>query len=64
MTSVLIVASLGFFAYLMLFSGLSGDERIRVTICFVLIVAAAFFWAAFEQQPTKAGAGGTIFYFS
>ena len=53
MTSVLIVASLGFFAYLMLFSGLSGDERIRVTICFVLIVAAAFFWAAFEQQPTS-----------
>lgn len=53
MTSVLIVVALGFYAYLMLFNGLNGDERARVTICFVLIVAAAFFWAAFEQQPTS-----------
>ncbi|GED23560.1 peptide MFS transporter [Halomonas halmophila] len=53
MTTVLIVVALGFYAYLMLLSGLNGDERIRVTICFVLIAAAAFFWAAFEQQPTS-----------
>ncbi|RAH39375.1 peptide MFS transporter [Halomonas sp. SL1] len=53
MTTVLIVVAIGFYAYLMLFNGLNRDERARVTVCFVLIVAAAFFWAAFEQQPTS-----------
>jgi len=53
MTSVLIICSLAFFVYLMAFSGLNGEERRRVSVCFILIVAAAFFWAAFEQQPTS-----------
>ncbi|RKR03483.1 POT family proton-dependent oligopeptide transporter [Kushneria sinocarnis] len=53
MTSVIIVCALGYFVYLFAFSGLDREERIRVAVCFVLIMAAACFWASFEQQPTS-----------
>lgn len=53
MTSVIIVCALGFFVYLMAFAGLDARERARVVVAFLLIVASAFFWASFEQQPTS-----------
>jgi POT family proton-dependent oligopeptide transporter len=53
MTSVIIVCALGFFVYLMAFAGLNGRERARMVVAFMLIVASAFFWASFEQQPTS-----------
>jgi len=53
MTSVIIVCALGFFVYLMAFAGLDARERSRVVVAFLLIVASAFFWASFEQQPTS-----------
>jgi len=42
-----------YFAYIFTFGGLKGDERKRVVVIGVLFVAAAIFWAAFEQAPTS-----------
>ena len=53
MTTVIIVCALGYFVYLFAFSGLDKQERARIVVCFILIMAAAFFWASFEQQPTS-----------
>ncbi|MCM5705158.1 peptide MFS transporter [Larsenimonas salina] len=53
MTTVIIVCALGYFVFLAFFNGLSGEERLRVGVCFLLVAAAACFWASFEQQPTS-----------
>lgn len=42
-----------YFAYLFLFAKLPRVERIRLVVCFILFVAATFFWSAFEQKPTS-----------
>ncbi|MDF0604696.1 peptide MFS transporter [Neisseriaceae bacterium TC5R-5] len=42
-----------YFIYLFTFAGLSRDERIRLLVCFILLIAAAFFWSASEQRPTS-----------
>jgi proton-dependent oligopeptide transporter, POT family len=42
-----------FFAYVFAFGGLNSDEKKRVSVIAVLFVAAAVFWAAFEQAPTS-----------
>src|SRR4051812_11712313 len=42
-----------YFAYIFTFGGLKGDEKKRVVVIGVLFVAAAIFWAAFEQAPTS-----------
>ncbi|MDI1243016.1 MAG: peptide MFS transporter [bacterium] len=49
-----VLAGIGFvyFAYLLLFGGLNGDEKKRVLVIAVLFVFAAIFWSAFEQTPT------------
>lgn len=53
MTYVLISLAAGFFAFVFIFGGLSSDERKRVLVIFVLFIAAAIFWSAFEQAPTS-----------
>jgi POT family proton-dependent oligopeptide transporter len=42
-----------YFAYIFIFGGLKRDETKRVIVIGVLFVAAAIFWAAFEQAPTS-----------
>ncbi len=42
-----------YFAYIFTFGGLKGDEKKRVLVIGVLFIAAAIFWAAFEQAPTS-----------
>ncbi|CAM3814055.1 peptide MFS transporter [Xenorhabdus thuongxuanensis] len=42
-----------YFAYLFLFAGLDSNEKVRLLICFILLVSAALFWSAFEQKPTS-----------
>jgi len=42
-----------YFAYIFTFGNLKGDEKKRVVVIAVLFVAAAIFWAAFEQAPTS-----------
>jgi POT family proton-dependent oligopeptide transporter len=53
MTGVLVGLAVLFFATVLLTGGLSGDEKKRVGVIFVLFVFAAIFWAAFEQAPTS-----------
>ncbi len=52
--SVFIVAlAFVYFAWLLLFGGLNGDEKRRVLVLIVLFFAAAMFWAGFEQAGSS-----------
>ena len=53
MTYVLVGIAVVYFAYLFAFSDLTGDEKKRIAVIFVLFVFAAIFWGAFEQAPTS-----------
>jgi POT family proton-dependent oligopeptide transporter len=53
MTYVLVGLAVAFFTYVFIFGGLNSDEKKRVLVIAVLFVAAAIFWAAFEQAPTS-----------
>ncbi|MEO6655996.1 MAG: peptide MFS transporter [Pyrinomonadaceae bacterium] len=53
MTYVLVGLAVLFFTYIFIFGKLNSDEKKRVLVIAVLFVAAAIFWAAFEQAPTS-----------
>jgi len=53
MTVVLVGLAAAFFITVFAAGGLTGDEKKRVAVIFVLFVFAAIFWAAFEQAPTS-----------
>lgn len=53
MAYVLVGLAVLYFAYLFIAGGLNGNETKRVLVIAVLFVAAAIFWAAFEQAPTS-----------
>ena len=53
MTYVLVGLAIAFFGYIFIFGKLNADETKRVLVIAVLFVAAAVFWAAFEQAPTS-----------
>ena len=53
MTYVLVGVAVVYFGYIFIFGGLTGDEKKRVGVIFILFVFAAIFWAAFEQAPTS-----------
>jgi len=53
MTYVLVGLAVAFFGYVFIAGKLNSDERKRVLVIAVLFVAAAIFWAAFEQAPTS-----------
>jgi POT family proton-dependent oligopeptide transporter len=53
MTVVLGSIAVLYFGYMFTAGGLTGDEKKRVGVIFVLFVFAAIFWAAFEQAPTS-----------
>ncbi|MFN0098142.1 MAG: peptide MFS transporter [Gemmatimonadaceae bacterium] len=53
MTVVLVGIAVVFFANIYITGQLTGDEKKRVAVIFVLFVFAAIFWAAFEQAPTS-----------
>jgi POT family proton-dependent oligopeptide transporter len=42
-----------FFVYVFFAGGLSGDEKKRIGVIFVLFLFAVVFWGAFEQAPTS-----------
>ncbi|MBS0895447.1 peptide MFS transporter [Tatumella sp. JGM130] len=46
-------AVVAFFVRMFFFAGLNKNERSRLVVCFILLIAAAFFWSAFEQKPTS-----------
>ena len=53
MTYVLVGIAVVYFGYVFIAGQLTGDEKKRVVVIAVLFVAAAIFWAAFEQAPTS-----------
>lgn len=53
MTYVLVGLAAVYFFYIFAFGKLTSDEKKRVIVIAVLFVAAAIFWAAFEQAPTS-----------
>lgn len=53
MTYVLVGVAVLYFAYLFIFGGLTGDEKKRIGVIFILFIFAAIFWSAFEQAPTS-----------
>src|SRR2546421_4727227 len=53
MTYVLVGVAVLYFGYIFIAGGLTGDEKKRVGVIFILFVFAAIFWAAFEQAPTS-----------
>jgi POT family proton-dependent oligopeptide transporter len=52
-TSVIAAVALAYFAYLFLFGGLTSEERGRVVVILALFLAAAMFWAGFEQAGSS-----------
>lgn len=50
---ITLVAVVLFFASVFVTGGLSGDEKKRVVVIFVLFIFAMIFWSAFEQAPTS-----------
>ena len=53
MTYVLVGIAVVYFAGILALGGLTGDEKKRIAVIFVLFIFAAIFWAAFEQAPTS-----------
>ncbi len=53
MTYVLVTIAIVYFAGMFALGGLTGEEKKRVVVIFVLFVFAAIFWGAFEQAPTS-----------
>jgi proton-dependent oligopeptide transporter, POT family len=42
-----------FFVFILFAGGLTGDEKKRIVVIFVLFLFAVVFWGAFEQAPTS-----------
>ena len=53
MSYVMLALALGYFAYLFIAGGLTGDEKRRTVVIIVLFLFATIFWSAFEQAPTS-----------
>ncbi|HWE41617.1 MAG TPA: oligopeptide:H+ symporter, partial [Gemmatimonadaceae bacterium] len=53
MTYVLVGIAVIYFAGMLITGGLTGDEKKRIGVIFILFIFAAIFWAAFEQAPTS-----------
>jgi POT family proton-dependent oligopeptide transporter len=53
MTYVMLGMVVLFFLYVFAAGGLTGDEKKRVAVIFVLFLFAVVFWGAFEQAPTS-----------
>jgi proton-dependent oligopeptide transporter, POT family len=53
MTYALVGLAVVYFAGVYLTGNLTGDEKRRIAVIFVLFVFAAAFWGAFEQAPTS-----------
>ena len=50
---IIAVCVVGYFLGLFFFAKLNRKERFQLIICLILFTASAFFWSAFEQQPTS-----------
>ena len=53
MSMFMITLAAVYFAYLLFFAGLNGQEKKQVGVVIVLFIFSIVFWAAFEQAPTS-----------
>ncbi|MDU8924576.1 peptide MFS transporter [Pasteurellaceae bacterium LIM206] len=53
MTYLIIGTLFIYFAYLFLSPKFNRDEKIRLLVCFLLIIGASLFWSSFDQQATS-----------
>ncbi|HEX6317116.1 MAG TPA: peptide MFS transporter [Gemmatimonadaceae bacterium] len=53
MRDVMLLTAVLYFAYLLFFAGLDGNERKRMVVIMILAIFATIFWSAFEQAPTS-----------
>ncbi|HEX7243682.1 MAG TPA: peptide MFS transporter [Longimicrobiaceae bacterium] len=53
MTYVMLTMVVLFFLYVFVAGGITGDEKKRVAVIFILFLFATIFWGAFEQAPTS-----------
>ena len=53
LTVIICLCMVGYFGYLLFFASLKRKEQYQIVVCFILLLAAALFWSAFEQKPTS-----------
>lgn len=53
MTYLVAGAVILYFAYCFASSKFTKAEKMRLLVCFLLLVGSTFFWSSFEQQPTS-----------
>jgi POT family proton-dependent oligopeptide transporter len=50
---VIVAIAVGYFAYLLMFGGHTGEEKKRLVVIFWLFLLAALFWSGFEQAGSS-----------
>ncbi|SUD89712.1 peptide MFS transporter [Psychrobacter phenylpyruvicus] len=53
MTYIIAGMVLLYFAYMFISPKLDKTDKLRLLICFILIIGSTLFWSSFEQQPTS-----------
>jgi len=53
MTYIIAAVVISYFAIMFISPRLDKTDKLRLLICFVLIIGSTLFWSSFEQQPTS-----------
>ena len=53
MTYIIAAVVIGYFAIMFITPRLDKTNKLRLLICFILIIGSTLFWSSFEQQPTS-----------
>ena len=53
MTYLIAAVVIGYFAVMFISPKLDKTDKLRLLVCFILIVGSTLFWSSFEQQPTS-----------
>lgn len=53
MTYIIAAVVIGYFAVMFVSPRLDKADKLRLLICFILIIGSTLFWSSFEQQPTS-----------
>ncbi len=50
---IILAIAMAYFAYVLIFGGLNGQEKKRIVVIFFLFIGAALFWSGFEQAGSS-----------
>lgn len=53
MTYIIAAVVIGYFAIFFVLPKFDKTDKLRLLICFILIIGSTLFWSSFEQQPTS-----------